>query len=278
MKTTNPELLSRGRSAEVLDWGDGKVLKLFYGNRPPDWVISEAKITDSIFRAGLPVPEVFESIEWDNRQGIVFEKIEGVSMLDACIDHPQRAQEYGCLLANIHCKIHQIAIETLPNLLPRLVQSVKKSGYLSTEQKRNLVKLLECQTGAYQLCHMDFHPDQVLITDKGPRVIDWETGCQGNPLADVARTALILRIGEIPRPASISNQDLEAIRNSLLSTYLDQYFSNSGKRSNQTMTVWNLIAAIVRLAERIDGEEQRLKHIIEKNIEARNEIETQKPA
>jgi thiamine kinase-like enzyme len=275
VNATNPELLARGRSAEVFAWGDGKVLKLFYDNCAPDRANSEAKITDSVFRAGLPVPEIFETIEWDNRQGIVFEKIDGISMLDACIKNPQNAEEYGILLANIHRKIHKVAIETLPNLQPLLIQLIRKSVHLSAEQKKKVVSLLENQTNGFQLCHMDFHPDQVLITEKGPHVIDWESGCHGNPLADVARTALILRIGEISRPTSISKQDLDEIRSPIISNYLDQYFSNPSRESSQTMVVWDLVAAIARLAEKIDGEERQLKLIIEKKKETCDEIESQ---
>ena len=274
MKISTSEILSRGRTAEIYNWEDAKVLKLFHDWCSPVWAKSEAKITDLVYRAGLPVPQVFETIEWNGRQGIVFEKIDGISMLDACIENPQHAEEYGRLLAEIHQKIHSTAIETLTDLLPVLVQSVRDSGALPAERKQVIVNVLENQAGRSQLCHMDFHPDQVLITKKGPRVIDWETACHGNPLADVARTSLILRIGEIPRATSISKQSLDRIRKSLLSAYVDQYFSNQIRESTQTMVVWDLAAAIARLAEKIDGEEQQLKRIIENKIEACGDIKS----
>jgi aminoglycoside/choline kinase family phosphotransferase len=43
-----------------------------------------------------------------------------------------------------------------------------------------------------QLCHNDFHPDNILITADGPFIIDWLDATVGNPLADVARTSIIL--------------------------------------------------------------------------------------
>lgn len=88
-----PELLSRGRSAEVYTWEDGKVLKLFHESRSSDQVKSESKIADFVFMAGLPVPAVFETIKWKKRLGIVYEKMDGVSMLDACLENPQGAEK-----------------------------------------------------------------------------------------------------------------------------------------------------------------------------------------
>ena len=265
-------MIARGRTAEIFSWEDGKVLKLFHDWCPRQWTENEAKITDLVYRADLPVPRVFETIEWSGRRGIVFEKIDGISMLDACIANPQHVEEYGRLLADLQHKIHNSSIEFLPDLLPVLVHSVRKSKALSAERKQMVLDLLENQPKRYQLCHMDFHPDQVLITKMGPRVIDWETACQGNPLADVARTSLIVRIGQIPRAINISNQELDRIRESLLSAYLDQYFKTQTTEIAQTMNVWDLVAAIARLAEGIDEEEQHLELITEEKIKTCGEI------
>ena len=261
-------MLSRGRSAEVYCWGDGKVLKLFHAGTPSGRVNSEANITDSVYRAGLPVPEVFETIEWNNRHGIVFEKIDGISMLDACIEKPQNAEEYGRQLVFIHGRIHDTSIEELPDLLPLLIQKVRNTECLSVDQKQKVMDLLESQIDEFRLCHMDFHPDQVLITENGPRVIDWETACRGNPLSDAARTALILRIGAIARPADISKRCLDRIRDALLSSYMKQYFGLTDRVSTRTMAVWDLVAAVARLAEAIEGEEQQLTRTIANKIEA----------
>jgi aminoglycoside phosphotransferase (APT) family kinase protein len=48
------------------------------------------------------------------------------------------------------------------------------------------------------LCHFDFHPDQVLMTQRGPVVIDWMTAFRGHPLADVARSCVLLSFGQAP--------------------------------------------------------------------------------
>ena len=271
MKSAIRKIISEGRTAEIYDWGNGKVLKLFHNWCPPDWAESEAKITDIVYKAGLPVPKVFETIEWNGRPGIVFEKIVGISMLDFCIKYPQHAEEYGHRLAQLHQDIHNTAIESLPDLCPSLVKSVNDAVVLSIDQKQAIVRALEKQAGGNQVCHMDFHPDQVLITKQGPRIIDWETARQGNPLADVARTSLILRIGQISKPTGIAKQDFDRMRRAFFSAYMDRYFSSQNVESPQGMAIWNLVAAIARLDEKIDGEARQLNVIIEEGIRVRSQ-------
>lgn len=42
------------------------------------------------------------------------------------------------------------------------------------------------------VCHGDFHPDNVLLSDDDVTIIDWMDASRGNPLADIARTSIIL--------------------------------------------------------------------------------------
>ena len=113
---------------------------------------------------------------------------------------------------------------------------------------------------------MDLHPDQVLLTKSGPRIIDWETACQGNPLADVARTSIILRVAQKSHSMQISDHAIDRIRESFFSAYLDQYFKGQAKKMPQELNAWELVMATARLAESIDGEESELKAIVDEKL------------
>ena len=75
------ELLARGRTAEVFVWKDGQVLKLFLEKYPAEQVAYEARVTGAIYKAGLPAPAVGGVVEVDGRRGIIFERVDGPSML-----------------------------------------------------------------------------------------------------------------------------------------------------------------------------------------------------
>src|SRR4051794_818703 len=74
-------LVGRGFTSEVYVWGEGRVLKLFHDWVPHARVARAYRITRAIQAIGLPVPAAYELIEVEGRQGIVFERIEGHSML-----------------------------------------------------------------------------------------------------------------------------------------------------------------------------------------------------
>ncbi|MDF2523362.1 MAG: aminoglycoside phosphotransferase [Clostridiales bacterium] len=115
------------------------------------------------------------------------------------------------------------------------------------------------------ICHYDFHPDNIIISSKGPVIIDWENILVGSPLADVARTSLILRSHVLP-PKDCPHwiQD----RSSRL-FFHDMYLNEYLKLNNLDTTdfnAWELPTAAVRLAEGIPSEERQLFVLLRKAL------------
>lgn len=77
-------MLGVGNTAEVFEYGEGKVCKLFFAGYPKEAVEREYRNAMEVERLGLPAPKVYETVTLDGRNGIVYEKIEGKSMLE-CI-------------------------------------------------------------------------------------------------------------------------------------------------------------------------------------------------
>jgi len=48
------------------------------------------------------------------------------------------------------------------------------------------------------LLHRDLHPDNVILTEDGPSVIDWEGAVRGPAQADLALTWVIVTTSEVP--------------------------------------------------------------------------------
>jgi tRNA A-37 threonylcarbamoyl transferase component Bud32 len=80
-------LLGCGRSAEVYAWND-KALKLFRDGISAERARAEAKVARAAHRAGLSVPAVSEVVEIDGRIGIVYERVDGVTMLQTFATRP----------------------------------------------------------------------------------------------------------------------------------------------------------------------------------------------
>ncbi|MCI0563423.1 MAG: hypothetical protein MN733_33525, partial [Nitrososphaera sp.] len=83
MKDDSPKPpTAQGRTAEIFPWDDGHVLKLFRDRCPPDSVEYEARVAGAIHEAGIPSPAAKEIIEVNGRRGLIYERLDGISMLE----------------------------------------------------------------------------------------------------------------------------------------------------------------------------------------------------
>lgn len=100
------KLIGHGRTAEIYSWGDGYILKLYQAWMPPRFVQDEFTVTRAAKTAGLPVPETNSLVEIDGRCGIVFERLEGLSMLKVLSQKPWFLPEMARRLGELHAHIH----------------------------------------------------------------------------------------------------------------------------------------------------------------------------
>jgi aminoglycoside phosphotransferase (APT) family kinase protein len=56
------------------------------------------------------------------------------------------------------------------------------------------------RVGGDRLAHFDLHPENVLLSPRGPVVIDWSTAGRGDAADDVAFTWVILATSAVPGP------------------------------------------------------------------------------
>jgi hypothetical protein len=103
-------LIGRGRTADVYAWGSDRVLKLYQSWMPATPIEREFVITCTARTAGLPVPAAHELIEIEGRLGIVFERIEGISMLKVLETQPLRFAAVAHQLAELHAHMHTCII------------------------------------------------------------------------------------------------------------------------------------------------------------------------
>ena len=101
------------------------------------------------------------------------ERIDGPLMIDAVSKDPRRLLAGATMLADLHDQLHSMPA---PEWLRRL------------------------EPGA-ALLHLDLHPLNVMMDERGPVVIDWSNAHVGEPLTDVASTYVLLLAPDVPVPA-----------------------------------------------------------------------------
>lgn len=235
------ELVGKGFTSEVYAWNEGEVLKLFHSSVSSVTVVREYKATQSIHAAGLPVPHARELIELDGRQGIVFERIEGISMLKHFQRRPWAILSAARQLAELHARIHRCPVpDGMPSQREWIASNIRKAADITpAESEAALRRLAELPDGQ-TLCHGDFHPENVLFTSRGPVIIDWQTGTRGHSLGDVACTTRLMQCAELP-PWSprYMHALLSCSRKLLHSAYLKLYLQLQGGTPDQ-VRAWHV--------------------------------------
>jgi tRNA A-37 threonylcarbamoyl transferase component Bud32 len=222
-------LLGRGLCADVYAWGDGRVLKLFHAPAGSERAHREFAATRAVHSAGLPVPAVDDVIEVEGRLGIVFERIEGPSLLGHTQARPWKLFAAVRLAAALHADIHRYSAPAgLPSFRERILARIEESDASAADKQSALQRLASLPDGT-ALCHGDFHPDNILLSPRGPVVIDWSSASRGHPIGDVAWTSRLMRTANLP-PWSpwFAHLLLRSLRPAHHRTYLRCYFGRNG--------------------------------------------------
>ena len=234
--------LAVGRTAEIYPYEGDKVLKLFFPAIPLEWIESEIETSRYIQATQLPVPKFFQTLEVRDRLGIVYERIEGPSLLAELARKPWNVSRYAQLLANLHAKVHNIqAPANLVHQRDWARGGIPESDKLPPELQQIILNLLESMPSDNQLCHGDFHPGNIIMTHHGPVIIDWMTASKGSGSGDVARTTIILEAARAPEGTPM-RWLLESIRKLFLGTYLKTYFQSRRADENEFAS-WRIIMA-----------------------------------
>ena len=191
-------IVGKGFCSDVYAWGQGRVLKLFHGRLARDRADREYEGTRAVHAAGLPVPAAYELVEVEGRCGIVFERVDGVSLLDSTQARPWTLFRAIRQFAELHAEIHRCTAPAgLPSLRERITARIEASDSPAADKQAARDRLAGLPDGT-ALCHGDFHPGNVLVTPRGPVVIDWGSACCGDPIGDVAWTSRLMRTAGLP--------------------------------------------------------------------------------
>jgi Ser/Thr protein kinase RdoA (MazF antagonist) len=253
--------MAEGRIAQIYPWKDDRVIKLAREWVPADWVDYEYRIATIVHATGLNVPQPFERVEAEGRPGIVYTRVHGRTMLSHIGASPFKSLGFARMLAQLHADMHsKPGAPDLPDVNDRLTRKIQAiEGAPPEIREMVLEKLITLPTGD-RLLHGDFHPDNVILAPTGqghlPIIIDWPDAARGYPLADVARTSLLIRAGGLPEQPVLRFL-IGLFRNTFHRIYLSTYFKHSPSSRGELKT-WLLPVTFVRLSENIESERRWL--------------------
>lgn len=252
----NCQRIAEGATAEIFAWDEDSILKLYYEETPPGEAEQEAIRASIAYDAGLNTPVVIDTSTVEDRQEVISEKVHGITMLEAILANPQKLVPYVRILAELQSNMHMRTACKLPPQRQWLRRKIQSVSELPGETKAALLTRLDRLQDRNAICHGDFHPENLLITAEEPVIIDWVDSTQGSPLLDLARTSLILRVGELPPTANERYREkLGEMRHLFYEAHLEHY-ARVQSISREALTRWVSPVAAARLSDGIGNNEK----------------------
>ena len=248
MPPSLPSPLAEGRVAQIYPWQGGKILKL---------ARDEYRIAKIVHATGLNVPEPFERVEVEGRPGIVYTRVHGKTMLAHIGAAPHQSLGFARTLAHLQVEMHaKPGAPDLPDVNTRLRRKIEAVDGVPPGIREKVLEKLATLPSGDRLLHGDFHPDNVMLTPAGPGflpvIIDWPDAARGHPLADVARTSILISAGGLPEQP-VLRMLIGLFRSVFHRLYLNTYFKQS-PHARAELKAWLLPVTFGRLSEGIERE------------------------
>lgn len=167
-----------------------KAIKVFDANFSKSDILNEALNQARVEEAGIRVPKVLEVSVIDGKWAIVSEYIPGKTLAQLMEENPQEKDAYLEQFVELQMDVHTHRAPLLNKLHDKMKRKIDETG-LDATTRYELHTRLDSTPHHNKVCHGDFNPSNIIMSENGPYILDWSHATQGNASADVARTYLL---------------------------------------------------------------------------------------
>jgi Ser/Thr protein kinase RdoA (MazF antagonist) len=263
------ERLGGGRMAEVFEFGEEQVIKLLR----PEWsetsLDAEIAAQRAASNAGIPAPAVFGERTVAGRRGIVMERVRGLDGLTAIDRKPWRVWAVGSMVGVLHRELSRVAAPAGPPSLKEITEErVSNSPHVPDVARARLLRILGQLPSGDRICHMDFHPGNIIEGETGSRIIDFANAMSGDPMADYAKSLILLKAGEAPPGTTAWARTLIRLGRGLAARAYRSGYGPLTAEEHQRLLLWQPLIIAVRLDEAIVEERARMLRMLSRSLRA----------
>lgn len=190
----NNKIADRRRKA-VYKSGDN-CIKLFEENYSKSDILNEALNHSRVEETGLNIPSLRSVTKIDGKWALVFDFIEGKTLAELMTENKANLDKYLEKFVDLQIEMHKKKSPKLNKIKDKMNSKISESG-LDATIRYELHHRIDGMPKHYKLCHGDFNPSNIIVTNEGKYyIIDWSHATQGNASADVARTYLLFMLND----------------------------------------------------------------------------------
>jgi hypothetical protein len=260
------KIVGQGRHSTVYEFQDSQVLKMYPKGTGRKVAEEELNKTKLVKEYGVECPHARGIFEEDGRLGILIDRVLGPNYLEWMLQHPTALNKLIALFVQEQHEIHMHKVTELPPVKDVLWNKIQGCEAIPQDSKDRLFSKLKKLPEGEHLCHLDYVPENIVVSLDGPLTIDWANAGKGDYLADVAMTAVLLEIGTLPYGMERDRDgSLENTTGRLFANYIKEYLKMCGK-GDEELLVWMAPVAAARLGEGISEERESLLRILKANL------------
>lgn len=231
------------RNAKTIYRDGNRCVKVFNEGYSKADVLNEALNQARVEETGLKIPKIIEVSAIDGKWAIVSEYIKGKTLDSLMAEKPEKKTEYMDLFVNLQLEVQSKTCPLLNKLKDKMNRKISQAEIDATT-RYDLHTRLEGMPKHNKLCHGDFNPSNIIITDDGTAyILDWSHATQGNASADAARTYLLFWL----------NGDIDGAKE-----YLD-LFCKKSDTAKQYVQKW---MPIVAASQSVKGNEKEREFLL----------------
>jgi Ser/Thr protein kinase RdoA (MazF antagonist) len=136
---------------------------------------------------------VLDEVTLEGRFGIVLSRLDGPTLMQLSRSGAMTPTQTGAILASLYMSVHKTPLPTDVLSLRDWLEALQLSrGIVPKHIAAGILTLIERLWPREGLCHADLHPDNVIMTADGPRLVDWTDAVRAPAAFDLACGHIVL--------------------------------------------------------------------------------------
>ena len=152
-----------------------KTIKLFVENYSKADILNEALNQARVEEgSNLKVPKLLAVTMINNRWALISEHIEGKTLEALMIENPEKQDEYLNKFVDIQVGVLKNNVPLLTRMHEKYKRRINSADNIEYNTKYELLQRLDGMKVRTKLCHGDFNPSNIIITENDDiYILDW---------------------------------------------------------------------------------------------------------